>query len=83
MKTAPRQALSAAVLLRHDNARMFGKLFVITVLMFGFGYAMVPLYKAICTALGVNVLTLSDKLTSEQAAANAKSNSQIDRSHHG
>jgi len=55
---------------------MFGKLLVITALMFGFGYAMVPLYKAICTALGVNVLTLSDKLTSEQGA----SNSQIDRS---
>lgn len=76
MKDQLRQASSAAALLRTDNARMFGKLLVITALMFGFGYAMVPLYKAICTALGVNVLTLSDKLTSEQGA----SNSQIDRS---
>ncbi len=80
MKDQPRQVLSAATLLRHDNVRMLGKLLVITVLMFGFGYAMVPLYKAICTALGVNVLTLSDKLSSGEGRANPASNSQIDRS---
>lgn len=74
------QVLSATALLRNDNVRMLGKLLVITVLMFGFGYAMVPLYKAICTALGVNVLTLSDKLTSAQGANNPAANSQIDRS---
>lgn len=80
MKDQPRQVSVAATLLRHDNVRMLGKLLVITVLMFGFGYAMVPLYKAICTALGVNVLTLSDKLSSGEGRANPASNSQIDRS---
>lgn len=80
MKDQPRQVSAAATLLRHDNVRMLGKLLVITVLMFGFGYAMVPLYKAICTALGVNVLTLSDKLSSGEGSANPASNSQIDRS---
>lgn len=80
MKDRSRQVLSATALLRNDNVRMLGKLLVITVLMFGFGYAMVPLYKAICTALGVNVLTLSDKLTSAQGANNPAANSQIDRS---
>ena len=80
MKDQPRQVSAAATLLRHDNVRMLGKLLVITVLMFGFGYAMVPLYKAICTALGVNVLTLSDKLSSGEGRANPASNSQIDRS---
>jgi cytochrome c oxidase assembly protein subunit 11 len=39
-----------------DNRRMLGKLLVVTLLMFGFGYALVPMYRAICEALGVNVL---------------------------
>lgn len=79
MSDQPRYTLSAVSLLRSDNARMLGKLVVVTVLMFGFGYAMVPLYKSICTALGINVLTLSEKLTSGQAS-NATPNSQVDRS---
>jgi cytochrome c oxidase assembly protein subunit 11 len=37
------------------------KLAVIVALMFGFGYALVPLYKAICEALGINVLSLSER----------------------
>ena len=28
--------------------------------MFGFGYALVPMYSAICDALGINVLSLSE-----------------------
>ena len=79
MSDQPRRALAAATLLRGDNVRMFGKLLVVTVLMFGFGYAMVPLYKSICTALGINVLTLSDKISSGQGSATV-ANSQIDRS---
>jgi cytochrome c oxidase assembly protein subunit 11 len=47
--------------LRRDNLRMVGKLAVIAALMFGFGYAMVPMYKSICTALGINVLSLSER----------------------
>ena len=31
--------------------------------MFGFGYALVPIYKAICDALGINVLSLSELQT--------------------
>ena len=42
-----------------DNRRLLFKLLVVTVLMFGFGYALVPMYKSICEALGINVLTLS------------------------
>ncbi len=79
MDDLPRRSASAAILLRGDNARMFGKLLVVTVLMFCFGYAMVPLYKSICTALGINVLTLSDKILSGQGSATV-ANSQIDRS---
>jgi cytochrome c oxidase assembly protein subunit 11 len=36
------------------NRQLMGKLLVIVVLMAGFGYAMVPMYRQICTALGFN-----------------------------
>lgn len=55
------------------NWRMFSKLAVIAAVMFGFGYALVPMYRAICEALGVNVLSLGER----KAAA---SNTQVDTS---
>ncbi len=57
---------------------MVGKLLVVTALMFCFGYALVPIYKAICTALGLNVLTLSEQVVSGRAGAGV--NTQVDRS---
>ena len=69
----------AAAALRGDNAQMVAKLLVVTALMFGFGYALVPLYKAICSALGINVLTLSDKVVSGRSTA-YDTNTQVDRS---
>ena len=42
---------------RKLNAQMFGKLVVVAVLMFGFGYALVPVYKMICEITGINILT--------------------------
>ena len=47
-----------------DNRRLLFKLLVVTALMFGFGYALVPMYKSICEALGINVLTLSEDRSS-------------------
>lgn len=79
MGDQPRHSLSAARLLRDDNVRMFGKLVVITVLMFCFGYALVPLYQAVCTALGINVLTLSDKVVWGRSSSSG-TNSQVDKS---
>ena len=70
----------AQTLLQGDNARMVGKLLVITVLMFGFGYALVPIYKSICTALGINVLALSDQVVSGRAGETARVNTQVDAS---
>ena len=52
---------------------MLGKLLVASVLMFGFGFAMVPIYQKICEVTGVNVLTQRD----ERAEAFAK-NTQVD-----
>ena len=61
---------------------MLGKLAVVSCLMFGFGYALVPMYRSICEALGINVLSLSDKRSSSWSAnaALASSNSQVDLS---
>lgn len=42
------------------NRKMLGKLLVIALLMFGFGYALVPVYKQMCEVLGINVLTQPD-----------------------
>lgn len=64
--------------LRRDNRRLLAKLGVIAVLMFGFGYALVPLYQSICEALGINVLSLTERVVS--GAAGRDLNTQVDRS---
>jgi cytochrome c oxidase assembly protein subunit 11 len=64
--------------LRRDNLHLVGKLVVVTALMFGFGYALVPMYRAICTALGINVLSLSER--QHVARAEDVKNTQIDYS---
>lgn len=69
-----------------DNRRLLSRLLVVALLMFGFGYALVPLYRAICDALGVNVLSLSDQNKrsgdwfGSQRTASAAGNTQVDRS---
>ncbi len=65
--------------LRNQNLKMVGKLGVITLGMFAFGYALVPIYRAICEATGINVLALVERQvpgTSSQLPANT----QVDRS---
>ena len=57
------------------NVQMLGKLLVIAGLMFGFGYALVPIYQAICEITGINDLTKRDKGAEEFAR-----NTQVDRS---
>jgi cytochrome c oxidase assembly protein subunit 11 len=47
--------------LQRENFMMVRKLAVVTVLMFAFGYALVPLYKAICEMTGINVLALGEQ----------------------
>ena len=59
-----------------DNRHMLGKLVAVTVLMFGFGYALVPIYRTICEALGVNVLARAEVQSGE--AVGTVANSQID-----
>ncbi len=49
---------------------MLGKLMVIAVMMFGFGYSLVPLYKKICELTGINVLAVQE--TQNQRPANTQ-----------
>jgi cytochrome c oxidase assembly protein subunit 11 len=62
--------------LQRANFQMVGKLAVVTGLMFAFGYALVPLYKAICEMTGLNVLALNELVVS--GSKSAAQNSQID-----
>ncbi len=65
--------------LRRENLRMVGKLGVITLGMFAFGYALVPIYRAICEVTGINVLALSEQ-TVPGAKAKLPANTQVDTS---
>lgn len=51
--TAPAQTLGL-------NRETLTKLLVVTVLMFGFGFALVPFYKKICEVTGINNLLKAD-----------------------
>ena len=66
--------------LKRDNRALVRKLAVVAVLMFGFGYALVPLYKSICEALGINVLSLAERQVSGIGKPANGGNTQVDRS---
>ena len=56
---------------RRDNRRLFARLSIVAVAMFGFGYALVPFYDTICRALGINSLVERGEIAA---------NTQVDRS---
>lgn len=57
-----------------ENQRLLRRLLVTAVLMFGFGFALVPLYKKICEVTGINVLA------AKESPASARMNTQVDAS---
>jgi cytochrome c oxidase assembly protein subunit 11 len=70
-------SVSRARSLIANHRSIVGKLLVVTLLMFAFGYTLVPIYRAVCTALGLNVLALSEE---QGKGGGAARNSQVDRS---
>lgn len=64
--------------LRRENFKMVGKLGVITLGMFAFGYALVPIYNAICEMTGINVLALAEREV-PGARPTLPANTQVDR----
>ncbi len=55
------------------NRTMVSRLLLVTVLMFGFGYALIPVYKKLCEVTGINVVT-------KGANAAELKNTQVDKS---
>lgn len=67
--------------LRAENRKMLGKLAVVAAGMFAFGYALIPLYQAICEATGINILSLAERqVPGNAAAAGTPLNTQVDTS---
>jgi len=67
---------------RRHNLRMVGKLAVVALGMFAFGYALVPIYRQICELTGINILSISERQVpgGGTAVRNANANSQVDTS---
>jgi cytochrome c oxidase assembly protein subunit 11 len=63
--------------IQFENSKMVGKLGVIVLGMFCFGYALVPIYRAICEMTGINVLALGDRLI-PGATPRLPANTQVD-----
>ncbi|NDF04728.1 MAG: cytochrome c oxidase assembly protein, partial [Betaproteobacteria bacterium] len=59
------------------NKTMLGKLLMVAILMFGFGYALVPFYEKICELTGINVLTARERMDPAEARRFAQ-NTQVD-----
>ena len=62
------------------NKQILLKLLLLAVLMFGFGYALVPLYKALCEVTGINVVTSKNNYGVRAYGATKPGNSQVDYS---
>lgn len=65
--------------LRGENFRMLGKLAVITAGMFGFGYALIPIYRHICEMTGINILAIAERQAVPRNEV-TPGNTQVDRS---
>ena len=64
---------------KKQNIQMVGKLAIVTAGMFAFGYALIPLYRAICDVTGINILALGDK-NIPGAQSKMPLNTQVDTS---
>jgi len=62
------------------NKQILLKLLFLAVLMFGFGYALVPLYKALCEVTGINVVTSKNNYGVRAYGASKPGNTQVDYS---
>ena len=69
---------------RAENVKMVVKLTVVALGMFGFGYALIPIYRQICELTGINILSLSERQVPGGGAAGrdvaVPDNSQVDMS---
>ena len=66
-----------------ENRKLFVKLTVIAVGMFGFGFALVPFYEKICAATGLNNLFSSSSVANTQVDAGRTLTVELDANTNG
>mgnify|MGYP003345136505 CR=1 FL=1 len=59
------------------NRQILIKLLIAAVMMFGFGYALVPMYKALCEVTGINVVTNKNDYGIRAFSPNKVGNTQV------
>ena len=70
--------------LRAQNRKLFARLAIVAAAMFGFGYALVPLYYRVCEALGLNALgEVAAQPRNTQIDATRKVTIEFDANAHG
>mgnify|MGYP006266923205 FL=1 len=62
------------------NRQILLKLLIASVMMFGFGYALVPMYQALCKVTGINVVTSKNDYGVRAYSPNKVGNTQVDYS---
>lgn len=72
MSQQPQQVAKSGI-----HKQMLVRLCVIVLAMFAFGYALVPIYKAVCEITGINILSLQN---GQKRASDVLKNTQVDTS---
>ena len=65
-----------------ENNRLGRRLALVSVAMFGFGFALVPFYNQICAALGVNSLLKPDEVVNTQVDTTRSITIELDSNTH-
>ena len=68
--------------LKRDNRRLFTRLAIVAAGMFGFGYALVPVYRQICVALGIYNLEQPAAVVNTQVDASRTVSVEFDSNSH-
>jgi cytochrome c oxidase assembly protein subunit 11 len=69
--------------LREENRRLSIRLGIVALGMFGFGFALVPFYEQICSALGINSLVEKAEVTNTQVDTARTVTIEFDSNAHG
>jgi cytochrome c oxidase assembly protein subunit 11 len=70
--------------LAERNRKLFARLAIVAVAMFGFGYALVPMYYRVCAALGINALgEVPEQVKNTQVDTSRRVTIEFDSNAHG
>ena len=67
---------------KRDNRRLFVRLAIVAAAMFGFGYALVPVYRQICVALGIYNIEQPAGVVNTQVDASRRVSVEFDSNAH-